>query len=109
MGITVHKLDGLLMLVHHGVFVMFGFIVLYNCFFAYISLAMLIMEVSTVFFNYFSFFRNRLGYEHLSVKAAFASLAACPVVIRVGFMGYLVLLFASTLRSGSVDWRKSGP
>jgi len=58
-------------LAHHAVFCFFCIILQYDCYGSYLAGWLLIMEISTIFLNGFSFFRNRLGYGHWLVKAFF--------------------------------------
>lgn len=88
------KLDAL---VHHCVFLLFGLLICYNCFGAYLAGWLLLMETSTVPLNYFSYFRNRLGYNHWSVKAAFGCFAGSFMIFRLGGLLYVLMCFGRAL------------
>mmetsp|Transcript_28780 Transcript_28780/g.66896 ORF Transcript_28780/g.66896 Transcript_28780/m.66896 type:complete len:401 (+) Transcript_28780:53-1255(+) len=93
----VHRLLALDMVIHHVVFVVACLIITYDCFATYLAGVLLLMEVSTVFLNYFSFFRNRLGYEDWTVKLSFGLFAGCFILFRLLAVPYITYLFASAM------------
>jgi len=74
---------------HHLVFGFFCVVIQYHCFAPYLAGWLLIMELSTIFLNGFSFFRNRLGYDHFLVKAFFLLFASSFLVCRILGMTYI--------------------
>lgn len=96
--------------IHHVVFIGAGVMGMYNCFMGFISATLLLMETSTIFLNYFSFFRYRFGYSALSVRVAMG-LFGCfffffRIVCLFGILGYLGnLLWIGGLRfEGTPMW-----
>mmetsp|Transcript_73492 Transcript_73492/g.132372 ORF Transcript_73492/g.132372 Transcript_73492/m.132372 type:complete len:315 (-) Transcript_73492:62-1006(-) len=59
------------MVIHHLVFFMFCSIIMFDGNSPYLAGCLLQMELSTIFLNFFLFFRNRLGYEHPFVQLHF--------------------------------------
>merc|ERR1712039_506899 len=56
---------------HHMVFIFFCLMIQYDCFAPYVAGWLLVMEISTIFLNGFTYWRNRLGYDHIIVKVSF--------------------------------------
>ena len=56
---------------HHMVFTSFCVLIQYHCFAGYLAGWLLVMETSTIFLNGFTFWRNRLGYDHNIVRVSF--------------------------------------
>ena len=106
--VIVHRFDGPLMIVHHIVFLLFCAMVMHHCFLQYISTGMMTMEMSTIFLNHYSFFRNRWGSDHWSVMVSFGCFGITYLVWRVAFMGYLVYGFFKALLDRSFPWHRCG-
>eukprot|EP00927_Polykrikos_kofoidii_P018425 TRINITY_DN18537_c0_g1_i2.p1 TRINITY_DN18537_c0_g1~~TRINITY_DN18537_c0_g1_i2.p1 ORF type:complete len:301 (-),score=40.34 TRINITY_DN18537_c0_g1_i2:248-1150(-) len=106
--ISLHSLAKSDMLIHHAIFFSFCTLVQYNCFLGYLAGWMMLMEISTIFLNYFSFFRNRLGLDSKTVQATFAIFSATYLVLRVFCMGNVVRFYAVNMFSEAVDWKSSG-
>lgn len=86
------------MVAHHVLFIFFGTMVFYNCFGQYLVGCMLLMEVSTVFLNYFSFFRNRVGFEdHWTIAASFGLFALAFVAFRLVALVYVGFRFIAAV------------
>lgn len=93
---TAHGQLKIDMLVHHVIFICFGTAVFYNCFAQYLVGWLLSMEVSTIFLNYFTFFRNRLG-NHWTVVVAFALFMLSFFIFRLIAMIYVSVSFISAV------------
>merc|ERR1719262_1245407 len=55
------------------------------------------METSTIFLNVFSFTRNRLGYDHMFVKASFLLFAAAFVSCRLAGTTFIACHFSRSV------------
>merc|ERR1711971_1129189 len=82
---------------HHVIFASFTTLVMYNCFFAFGACTLLLMELSTIVLNYFTFWRNRLGYENTSVKLAMTLFAFLFFVCRIVCIGGLLYYYGRLL------------
>lgn len=87
----VHSLHDATNAIHHVIFFSFTVLVMWNCFFAFPAVTLLLMEVSTVCLNVFSFWRNRLGYSHIIVKISMSLFGCTFLLFRVIAMGYLLV------------------
>jgi len=106
--ILIHKLAKMDMLVHHALFISFCAVVQYHCMLGYLAGWMMLMELSTIFLNVYSFFRNRLGNGHWIVKGAFLCFAVTYMALRVVGMGYVVIIFISALWHNPEIFEQSG-
>lgn len=97
------------MIVHHVLFILFTFAVTYNCFMVYLAGALLLMEVSTMFLNVFSFFRNRLGYEHWLVRLSFGGFVVTFVALRLVFTPIVCIRFFFHVYRGTGDLNSVHP
>merc|ERR1711862_49136 len=82
---SVHQLGTWDHYVHHVLFILVCCCVIYNCFLAFLAGASLLMEISTPFLNFFTFFRNREGFgcSHWSVVWAFLLFAVNFIIFRI--------------------------
>jgi len=89
---------------HHMVFCFFCVMIQYNCFAPYLAGSLLTMEISTVFLNGFTYWRNRLGYGNIIVKASFALFAFSFIVVRLGGTTYFTIFWACMVYHGIVPF-----
>jgi len=82
---------------HHCVFVFFCLLIQYDCFAPYLAAFLLMMEMSTIFLNGFSFTRNRLGYDHWVVKVFFLLFATTFILCRLVGTTYIACYFSHTV------------
>ena len=96
--VSIHRIGGWDNLIHHVIFISFCIIVTYGCFAAYLAGVMMLMEISTVFLNYFSFFRNRTGFgsESVSVLASFLAFAVTFLLFRLVLFTQIAVEFMHT-------------
>lgn len=87
---------------HHVVFCFFCLLITYDCFAAYLAGWLLIMEISTIFLNGFSFFRNRLGYDHWLVKGFFGIFFISFLLFRLVGITYIAAYFSNEVYKGRV-------
>eukprot|EP00929_Paragymnodinium_shiwhaense_P074967 TRINITY_DN38338_c0_g1_i1.p1 TRINITY_DN38338_c0_g1~~TRINITY_DN38338_c0_g1_i1.p1 ORF type:complete len:407 (+),score=83.28 TRINITY_DN38338_c0_g1_i1:100-1320(+) len=90
-------------LVHHTLFIFFCLAVQYNCFAIYLAGMLLLMEVSTIFLNYFTYFRNRLGLEHWTVGLSFVLFALSFIYFRLVVLMWVGSWFLWDLAAGHMD------
>jgi len=90
---------------HHVVFCFFCLLIQYDCFAPYLAGYLLIMEISTIFLNGFSFFRNRLGYGHWLVKAFFLLFGISFLFCRLVGTTYIAAYFCREVLGQHVPWR----
>jgi len=76
-------------LIHHMLFIFFSLAVSFNCFAFYLAGMLLLMEVSTVFLNHFTYFRNRLGYDHWTVQLSFGLFALTFMIFRLAALMWI--------------------
>eukprot|EP00929_Paragymnodinium_shiwhaense_P076613 TRINITY_DN39412_c0_g1_i1.p1 TRINITY_DN39412_c0_g1~~TRINITY_DN39412_c0_g1_i1.p1 ORF type:complete len:305 (-),score=52.41 TRINITY_DN39412_c0_g1_i1:216-1130(-) len=105
---SVHKLAGLDMVIHHCVFVFFSAFISYDCFLFQPVGVMLTMESSTIFLNYYSFFRFRLGFEDWTVKTSFGLFGATYLLFRIVGMAWVLTTFSRALVGSTDIWELSG-
>jgi len=84
-------------LIHHLVFMFFCIVIMYDCFAPYLAGWLLLMEASTIFLNSFSFTRNRLGYDHIFVKASFLLFAIAFVSCRLAGTTFIACHFSRSV------------
>eukprot|EP00403_Amphidinium_massartii_P025626 CAMPEP_0178389442 /NCGR_PEP_ID=MMETSP0689_2-20121128/10118_1 /TAXON_ID=160604 /ORGANISM="Amphidinium massartii, Strain CS-259" /LENGTH=273 /DNA_ID=CAMNT_0020009891 /DNA_START=146 /DNA_END=967 /DNA_ORIENTATION=+ len=101
---SLHRIGGWDNIVHHAMFILFCSIATYGCFAAYLAGVMMLMEVSTIFLNYFSFFRNRTGFgsESLSVMASFLLFALSFVAFRLVYFTRVTFEFIAASLGGRI-------
>ncbi|CAE8671109.1 unnamed protein product, partial [Polarella glacialis] len=85
---------------HHSGFIVFVVLITYNCFAAYLAGCFLLMEVSTLFLNSYSFFRNRLGYSHWFVKSSFGAFSVTFISFRMVIGLYVGVKFLDAAHQG---------
>lgn len=89
---------------HHCVFCFFCLVIQHDCFAQYLAGWLIIMEISTVFLNGFSFFRNRLGYDHLLVKLFFVFFALSFMTCRLMGTTYIAMYFSYAVLLGGLPF-----
>jgi len=87
---------------HHVVFCSFCLLIQYDCYAPYLASWLLLMEVSTIFLNGFSFLRHRLGYGHNLVKAFFIAFSTSFMVCRLFGTTYIAISFTTEVYRGEV-------
>eukprot|EP00933_Yihiella_yeosuensis_P008073 TRINITY_DN113365_c0_g1_i1.p1 TRINITY_DN113365_c0_g1~~TRINITY_DN113365_c0_g1_i1.p1 ORF type:complete len:289 (+),score=14.41 TRINITY_DN113365_c0_g1_i1:100-966(+) len=108
-NILIYKLDDVLMVFHHLIFIAWTILVMYDCFLQYVSASMILLEISTVFLNYYSFFRNRQGIvPQWTVTCSFVLFSISYIVFRIVFLGYLLFILGQAILEGSVAWHRAG-
>eukprot|EP00928_Gymnodinium_smaydae_P073955 TRINITY_DN57049_c0_g1_i1.p1 TRINITY_DN57049_c0_g1~~TRINITY_DN57049_c0_g1_i1.p1 ORF type:complete len:291 (+),score=42.24 TRINITY_DN57049_c0_g1_i1:76-948(+) len=94
---------------HHVIFVLFTVLIMYNCFLAFVALTLLLMETSTIFLNYYTFWRNRTS-DHGTVKFAMVMFGVLFFVCRIVCLLCIMVYFAKLLAGdelkfdGTPEW-----
>lgn len=70
-------------LLHHSLFILVCLIIQHDCNSVWPAGRLLQMEASTIFLNFYLFFRNRLGNSHPLVATCFLLFAAAFIVFRL--------------------------
>lgn len=94
---------------HHAVFIFFCIVIQGNCFAPYLAAWLLIMEMSTIPLNSFSFFRNRLGYDSILVQGSFLTFAVTFITCRLFGTTYIALYFNYHVWQGVVYEKPFSP
>jgi len=78
--------------VHHGIFVMAGWLIRRHCMMPFNAAVLMLMELSTPFLNYYLFFRSRYPYAS-SVNSAKSLFCFTFFVVRILINSYGAFLF----------------
>eukprot|EP00931_Biecheleriopsis_adriatica_P050228 TRINITY_DN29070_c0_g1_i1.p1 TRINITY_DN29070_c0_g1~~TRINITY_DN29070_c0_g1_i1.p1 ORF type:complete len:293 (-),score=31.31 TRINITY_DN29070_c0_g1_i1:86-943(-) len=90
--------------VHHLVFIAFTTLIMYNCFLAFPALTLLLMETSTPFLNYYTFWRNRVASSDITVSIAVVLFGGLFFVCRIVCLCGITIYFGRLLYHNELEF-----
>jgi len=103
----VHRLHSQGNAIHHVVFLIFAYLLARICCIQLISATMAMMELSTPFLNYYSFWKHRLGKKNVTVRLAMATFAILFLIFRIIVVFIVLGHFTRHLVRGTVTFNNT--